>query len=112
MTIAEFRVLALKLPEAVESAHMGHPDFRGGGKVFATLGVPDSGHGMVKLTSEQQAEFVAESDGGFIPVPGGWGAKGATRVVLELVGQEELGRALATAWRNTAPKRLLRSRPE
>ena len=38
MTANEFRGLALALPEAVESSHMDHPDFRVRGKIFATLG--------------------------------------------------------------------------
>src|SRR5262245_47259746 len=41
MTPADFRRLALGLPEASEVGHMGHPDFRVGGKIFATLGYPD-----------------------------------------------------------------------
>ena len=41
MTAAEFRRLALSLPEAEEREHMHHPDFRVGGKIFATLGYPD-----------------------------------------------------------------------
>jgi hypothetical protein len=36
----EFRRLALSLPAAVEGAHMGHADFRVGGRIFATLGHP------------------------------------------------------------------------
>ena len=45
MTAAEFRRLALSLPEAEEREHMHHPDFRVGGKIFATLGYPDKGWG-------------------------------------------------------------------
>jgi hypothetical protein len=37
----EFRRLALAHPGAEERAHMGHPDFRVGGRLFATLGSPD-----------------------------------------------------------------------
>src|SRR3989442_986926 len=37
MTTNEFRRMALSLPETLEAAHMGHPDFRVGGKIFATL---------------------------------------------------------------------------
>ena len=33
MTAAEFRRLALSLPEAEEGALMDHPDFRAGGKI-------------------------------------------------------------------------------
>ena len=71
MTADEFRNLALSLPEAVESAHMGHPDFRVGGKIFATLGAPDEDWGMVKLTPEQQKQFIREEPEIFVPVKGG-----------------------------------------
>ena len=62
MTPDGFRRLALSLPEAIESAHMGHPDFRVGGRIFATLGSPDSSHGMVKLKPDQQAKVKAAFD--------------------------------------------------
>jgi hypothetical protein len=48
MTAAEFRRIALSLPQTNEAAHMGHPDFRVAGRIFATLGYPRSGWGMVK----------------------------------------------------------------
>jgi hypothetical protein len=54
MTTADFRRLALALPETAEHAHMDHPDFRVRGKIFATLGYPAQGWGRVKLTPEQQ----------------------------------------------------------
>jgi len=37
MTANEFRKPAPSFPEASENAHMGHPDFRVGGKIFATV---------------------------------------------------------------------------
>ena len=37
MTSGEARKLALALAEAVEQDHHGHPSFRVGGKIFATL---------------------------------------------------------------------------
>ena len=58
MNPADFRRLALSLPKASESSHMAHPDFRVGGKIFATLGYPDKDHGMVVLPPEEQARFV------------------------------------------------------
>jgi len=51
MTANEFRKAALALPDAVQQSHMNHPDFRVGGKIFATLG-RDEAWGMVKLTPE------------------------------------------------------------
>ena len=76
MTAAEFRGLALALPEAVEAAHMGHPDFRVRGKIFATLG-PGEAWGMVKLNAEQQARFLADSPAcsNRSPVAGGSAAR-------------------------------------
>jgi hypothetical protein len=108
MTADGFRNLALSLPEAVESAHMGHPDFRVRGKIFATLGYPEGTWGMVKLTPEQQRDFVRRDAGVFTPVKGGWGQRGATNVDLASANEDSLRPALFAAWRNVAPKRLLR----
>jgi hypothetical protein len=106
MTPDDFRDLALELPEAFESSHMGHPDFRVGGKIFATLW-PDEDWGMVKLTSEQQGMFVRSNPAMFQPVKGGWGRRGATRVSLSAAKKNKVREALRIAWRNTAPKRLI-----
>src|SRR5438874_13515152 len=105
MTAEEFRRLALSFPEASEKAHMGHPDFRVRGKIFATLG-PDETWGMVKLTAEQQAVFVGIEPDVFQPVNGAWGRRGATQVRLEAATEPAVRQALVAAWRNTAPKRL------
>jgi hypothetical protein len=106
MTAADFRKLALALPEAVESAHMDHPDFRVNKKIFATLGHPEKGWGMVKLTPEQQHESSKAEPKVFVPVKGGWGRAGATGVNLKAASKASLEKALRAAWRNTAPKRL------
>jgi hypothetical protein len=106
MTSEDFRRMALSLPEVTEGAHMGHPDFRVRGKIFATIGVPDEHWGMVKLSPQQQDEFVEAHPSAFVPVKGGWGRKGATNVFLETVTRPALRQALVTAWRNTAPKTL------
>ena len=53
MTVDQFRRIALKLDGAIEASHMGHPDFRANGRIFATI-YPDGERGMVKLTPAQQ----------------------------------------------------------
>ena len=111
MTESTFRKLALALPESVESSHMGHPDFRVRNKIFASL-MPDEGWGMVKLTPSQQEYFIESSPDAFMPVPGGWGRRGATRVVLKAVLKSEARNALAAAWRNVAPKSLVQLHDE
>ena len=105
MTADEFRELALALPEAEESAHMDHPDFRVRGKIFATLG-PKDAWGMVKLTPEQQTLFVRTAPKAFEPFAGAWGRKGCTKVILEEADEPTVRQALIEAWRNTAPKKL------
>ena len=112
MSIDEFRRLALSLPEATESSHMAHPDFRVGGKIFATLGHPAPGWGMVKLTPDQQELFLGLDPEAFVPVKGAWGARGATSVNLKAARKSLARKALAAAWRNTAPKSLARQHTE
>src|SRR3954463_8060420 len=110
MTPREFRELALSFPEAMESAHMHHPDFRVGGKIFATLGYPDENLAMVKLSSDEQEEFVRSRPGIFTTAKGAWGRQGSTVVHLPAATIDIVREALAAAWRNTAPKRLSETR--
>jgi hypothetical protein len=105
MTPAAFQKLALELPEAVESSHMGHHDFRVGGKIFATLG-SDESWGMVKLTPEQQAAVVEKHPKVFVSFDNAWGRRGATKVILKAATKAEVAPALLAAWHNTAPEHL------
>jgi hypothetical protein len=113
LTAANFRRIALGLPEAVEGSHFGNADFRVGGKIFATLALESEGYGVLLLTPEQQAGMVEDEPNIFSPVPGGWGRKGSTRVLLAKVAPDILESALRTAYVRKAPERLLqpRSRP-
>jgi len=90
---------------------MGHPDFRVGGKIFATLGYPDTQWGTVELTPEQQELFVGAEPKMFVPVKGGWGKRGATSVRLRAARTGPVREALTAAWRNRAPKGLGGSLP-
>jgi hypothetical protein len=98
ITAARFRRIALGLKDTVEGAHMGHPDFRVNGKIFATLHGDDK-HGMVKLKPEEQRVFVDEHPDAFLPEAGAWGRQGCTRVVLAAVDEETLGEAMTLARR-------------
>lgn len=100
MTANEFRTAALRVPGAVESAHMNHPDFRVNGKIFASLGYPDDGSGMVKLTPAQQQAFIQETPEMFSPCAGAWGIAGATCVHLAMAKKGILNMALRAAPRN------------
>jgi len=104
VTPKQFRKLALSLPEASESSHMGTADFRVGARIFATLGNPDSAWGVVALTPDQQALLVETSPAVFVAVPGAWGTRGWTRVRLAAANAGAMKNALAMAWQNCAQK--------
>jgi hypothetical protein len=106
VTSTDFRTIALSFPEVEEKSHFDHPDFRVGGKVFATLGYPREGWGMVKLPPEQQKGSVESHPDSFVRVNGSWGLKGATSVQLRTSRKADVRRALIAAWHNIAPKRL------
>ena len=110
MTPNEFRELALSFPEAIELAHMHHPDFRVGGRIFATLGYPDEDSAMAKLPRDEQREFIRSNPDVFQPAKGAWGRQGATNINLPAATINIVREALTAAWRNTAPKRLSKNR--
>ncbi len=99
MNVADFRRIALSFDGAVESSHMGAPDFRVGGKIFATLASQKQGYGNLKLTPEQQAEFVRELPEIFLPIHGGWGRMGMTHIRLAKANEDVLTGALRAAWK-------------
>jgi hypothetical protein len=106
----DFRRIALGMKDAAEGAHMGHPDFRTGGRIFATIH-PDHASGMVNLTPNQQEKFVREHPA-FTPENGAWGRQGCTRVLIDAVDEDTLGEAMTLAWQNTArPGAARRAKP-
>lgn len=102
MTPEEFREIALSFPEAEERSHMDHPDFRVGGKIFATLG-PDETWGMAKLTPAQQQDFL-RFEPAFKPASGKWGEGGATIITLAQADESAVRDALTAAWKNVLGK--------
>ena len=102
--VALFRRLALQLSEAVESAHMGHPDFRLNNQIFATLSAEEKGCGVLKLTLDQQTAFIADQPHIFSPVQGGWGRMGMTYIHLKHADESIMTGALQTAYRNLQQK--------
>jgi hypothetical protein len=114
MTPAAFRKLALALPEAQESSHMGAPDFRIGGKIFATL-AGGKEWGMVKLSLTDQTHYAREAPAIFEIFPNAWGRAGCTKVLLGEVKKPHVAliqQALYAAWKNTAPKKMLKALEE
>jgi hypothetical protein len=110
MTCEQFRRLALSLPDAAEKEHMGHPDFRVNGKIFATLGCPDERWAMVKITPMEQEQFVHDAPEIFIPVKGAWGGQGCTNVRLSAAKKPVVSEALRAAWSRVVPTKAAKSK--
>lgn len=85
---------------------MGAADFRVGGRIFATLASVKQGYGNLMLNPEVQALFIAEQPKLFVPVKGGWGANGATHILLADATEDVLAGALRTAWKLRIEKNL------
>ena len=99
MKAADFRRIALSMPNAFEGSHFGVADFRtGAGRIFATLAYEKKGSGVLMLTQDQQAGMVADAPEMFSPVPNTWGKQGATLVHLAAVTPDVLEGAIRTAW--------------
>ncbi len=109
MTANDFRRLALGMEGAVESSHMGHPDFRVHNRIFATLHHDDR-FGMVKLTPDEQASFLRSHSSMFEPESGAWGLQGCTRVHIDKADEDVIGEAMTLAWRGVAAWPPARSR--
>lgn len=104
-TVAQARRIFLEQPEAEEKSHMGHPDFRVGGKIFATLW-PTKHIAVVKLS-------IADQTGALQVNPEAltlkyWGKSPYLEVNLPKANVALLRALAQAAWRNTAPKKLLR----
>jgi len=99
MNAQDFRRIALSFEGAEESSHMGAPDFRVGGRIFATLASQTEGYGNLMLTPDLQAAFVEEAPEVFVPIAGGWGRMGMTHIRLAAATEDVLAGALHTAWK-------------
>lgn len=96
-----YRRLALALPGTLEGSHMGAPDFRVNGRIFATLAYQAKGLGTVKLTAGQQAACLEEAPDYFTPASGKWGQNGTSLVRLD-APEDVIAGALSMAHRNVA----------
>jgi len=92
------------MPHAEERAHHGHPDFRVGGKIFATLW-PNQFRAPLKLAiADQSALIQIEPD---VFSLNAWSHHGFTDVHLKRVKAARFRAVVDAAWRNVAPKRLV-----
>jgi hypothetical protein len=110
MTAKDFRRIALSLEGAEEGSHMGSPDFRVGGHIFATLASEKQGYGNLMITPEMQGAFIEDQPEVFLPIAGGWGRMGMTHIILARADEEVLTGALRSAWKLRVEKNIKKPR--
>jgi hypothetical protein len=101
MTGDDFRRLALDLNDAIEGAHMGHPDFRANGRIFASLTAAED-WAVVMITPEEQKVLLESDPDVFVPAAGAWGRQGCTKVWLAAARKADVRGALTLAWERIA----------
>lgn len=111
VTVAQFRKIALSMPDSIEAPHFDLTSFRSGGKIFSTMSEKDA-RAMVKLTPEQQEMMTAAEPAIFQRIPNAWGDKGATWIHLKNADKATAESALKAAFANlAAPKKRAAKKP-
>ena len=100
------RNLALALPEAVEQDHWGRPSFRVRKKIFATLWEVER-RAVLKLSQADQMAVVAAEPETYSMAQ--WSHQGWTMVELKNADRGEFEHLLTQAWRQVAPKRVVKA---
>lgn len=111
LTADDFREIALSMHDAIERAHMGHPDFRANGRIFASLHANERS-GTVKLTPEEQRELMRAHPTMFTPAAGAWGRQGWTVVSLSESDCRTVRAAILLAWQNVVDRPRRRPSPQ
>jgi hypothetical protein len=111
MTGETFRALALAMQGAIEGAHMGHPDFRANGRIFASLDAAERS-ATVMLAPDEQAELVRSYPGTFVPAAGAWGRQGCTTLVLRQAAEAAVRGAIVLAWQRAVDRPRRKAPPE
>ncbi len=99
MTPDAFIAIASGLAMVKAKSVLGAVRFAVGGKTFATLGWPQAGWAVVKLTAADQRSLVSTT-AGVTPEPGERGRKGVTLVHLRDVSEAHAKRILVAAWQH------------
>lgn len=103
VSISAARKILLSLPEASEGAHMGHPDFRVGNRVFASLWPKKKNIAVVKLSIANQTALLQMDPDAFSL--NGWSRQGWTNVHLDKVTPTRFRTVAQESWATVAAKK-------
>lgn len=108
MNLADFKELALELPEAAEAPHFHLSSFRIRGKIFATV-PPENTHAHIMVGDEHREPALAMHPEYLEKLL--WGGKVVgLRVTLAEADTDVVQELLRAAWAAKAPKALLKRR--
>jgi hypothetical protein len=102
----DLRRIVLSLPETYEQDHFGSPSFRVAKKIFVTC-APEKNRATLKLDPDHQMMLFEVRPEAFSPCV--WGNIVRTYVQLDQVDDAELETLLKRAWRQVAPKALVKA---
>lgn len=111
-TQEDIRRVALSLPEAVEQPHFDRPSFRIAGKIFATLPPPQfEGDEKVVLLRIPMVlkEALMVSDADAMVSLGPWEKQRIIQVAIGRMDWDKLEGLVRLAWREAAPRKLLKT---
>lgn len=92
-------LIALRLEGTEESAHMGSPDFRVGGRIFAALASQTQGYGNPMLTPRAAGSVRGGAARGFRSHRGWMGKDGNDSYSAAAAEEDVLAGALRVAWK-------------
>ncbi len=100
------RDIALAFPEAEEKGHFDKASFRVRNKIFMTLSSEEDAV-TLKLPLDYQQMLVENEPDLFYLT--GWAHQGWTRVRLKKIGKKHFQHVATIAWKNVAPKRVVKT---
>lgn len=106
VTTDELRRMALELPEAEEHDHWDKPSYRVRGKIFA-VEQPDGVTALLKMSLEEREINVSLAPDVF-QVPEKYAKLAYVFVRLDRIERDEFRSLLIGAWKQVAPKSLVK----
>src|SRR5437868_10481826 len=98
-----FRTITLAFPDTVELPHFHLVSFRVNKRIFATMDEKKK-IAVLMFSPIEQSVFCVFDRTIIYPVPGGWGAKGATIFELDKMKKTMMKDALSVVYREIASK--------
>jgi hypothetical protein len=103
VTVSAARKILLALPDTEEKAHMGHPDFRVGNRVFASLAPRKKNIAVVKLSIANQTALLQIDPDAYSL--NGWSQQGWTNVHLDKMTPSRFRALARESWSAVAAKK-------